>query len=536
MNLDQSAQPAQTIIISSSGPFSPPLASSSPSPRRSHPPVPLIPQAPVSNKRTFSEAFSQFDLQSPGTDIENLINDLFQFIVNNRRESRSSNSKRAVMTGLKGPAVDKVMERLKTLSEIAQKSRQSFSDLNDSIVRRQQTKRHKSPFPHFRGEELAQDLKKMINDPQTSDVVFTFGDQCTEKKIYAHGAILIARSNHFKELLSGDLLPLKNQQEISLTGHRKKAVKSLLRFIYTNSFKAKNKDDLIEIYKLAQEFKLNILPHCLQFLEEDGLPVESVLPFLMELSKSELSETELYQYVFLYVLRHSEKIFYSIPNSKLGEIPSKIIIQLLSSPHFMLLNMNGVRVSVNIMNSSNEYAIYLLIKQWMEETKEPLTNETKEQMRSLIQLGLIKVPEVYFIKRTLCDLIDQKTFEAYDKQEIRIAPSFYRRPLPQAIADLNAEVLVTTCQELDLTMATVKIPLSKNDHPTMCRKAIFQTNIFELCLSYSDNFAVDKKISAALKINNSNEKEVLIKVGFTLVSPLPACLSNYYEQGSTSQR
>eukprot|EP00939_MAST-03C_sp_MAST-3C-sp1_P004185 g4185.t1 len=111
--------------------------------------------------------------------------------------------------------------------------------------------------------KLVADLRKLINNPDCSDVTFVVGD--TGERLYATRAILAARSEHFQALLYGGMRESVKDAEIPLVDVRCDVFLRILEFLYTDQLTVRNTTLLVLLLSAAERY---LLPRLKELCED----------------------------------------------------------------------------------------------------------------------------------------------------------------------------------------------------------------------------------------------------------------------------
>lgn len=108
-------------------------------------------------------------------------------------------------------------------------------------------------------DELANDLKGLLNNPEFSDIIFVVED----KKIYAHRCILMARSEPLQMMVNG---PMREGYEDSIVIEdvTYDCFFAFLQFLYTDEVPALRENDIdvemvIELLSIADQYLVDQL-------------------------------------------------------------------------------------------------------------------------------------------------------------------------------------------------------------------------------------------------------------------------------------
>lgn len=137
---------------------------------------------------------------------------------------------------------------------------------------------------------LLDDLRKSLNNPETSNVVFVL-HQCetssNENRFYASKWLLCLRSEHFRALLKG---PMKesSQEEILVRDVSFEAFSQVMQYIYTDTIAADGMqvDLLLEVLSLADRFLLNDLKQLCEYHLVQVITCDNVIQILIQASRS----------------------------------------------------------------------------------------------------------------------------------------------------------------------------------------------------------------------------------------------------------
>ena len=125
-------------------------------------------------------------------------------------------------------------------------------------------------------DELANDLKNLLNNEKFSDVTFIVED----KKIYAHRCILMARSEPLQIMVNG---PMKEGYEdsIEIQDATYDRFFAFLQFLYTDDIPALKEDDMdvemvIELLSIADQYMVDTLKTICEKAIERNIKVDNV--------------------------------------------------------------------------------------------------------------------------------------------------------------------------------------------------------------------------------------------------------------------
>eukprot|EP01112_Ceratiomyxa_fruticulosa_P019385 TRINITY_DN6337_c0_g1_i1.p1 TRINITY_DN6337_c0_g1~~TRINITY_DN6337_c0_g1_i1.p1 ORF type:complete len:365 (-),score=62.18 TRINITY_DN6337_c0_g1_i1:116-1210(-) len=115
---------------------------------------------------------------------------------------------------------------------------------------------------------LSKELKNMVNNPDFCDVVFVL----EEKPIYAHRAILAARSQKFQQMFNNIKEP---RPEVIIPNIRYSVFLGMLYFLYTDSVDI-SLEYTLELMGAAAQFNLDLLKSLCERVLEGSIHVENV--------------------------------------------------------------------------------------------------------------------------------------------------------------------------------------------------------------------------------------------------------------------
>lgn len=131
------------------------------------------------------------------------------------------------------------------------------------------------------GELFAMDMRKVINDPELSDIQFVVGED--REKVYAHKIILAGRCEVFRAMFAEqkqhNSRSQKPQKEgasalLVLPDVRPTVFLTVLEFIYTNTCKL-SQATVVDVLASAIEYGLEGLVQCCATYITDGLEVDT---------------------------------------------------------------------------------------------------------------------------------------------------------------------------------------------------------------------------------------------------------------------
>jgi N-acetylneuraminic acid mutarotase len=112
-------------------------------------------------------------------------------------------------------------------------------------------------YSDLRQDTYLNDMKKLLNKSDFSDIVFVFPNE-NSTKIFAHKGILEIRCESFRLLLkSGMKESIENKVEI--TDVSSKAFSALLEYLYTNQLPKLTPPEILEVLKLSDRYMLEHL-------------------------------------------------------------------------------------------------------------------------------------------------------------------------------------------------------------------------------------------------------------------------------------
>jgi speckle-type POZ protein len=167
--------------------------------------------------------------------------------------------------------------------------------------------------------EFVPHFEALLNDQTFSDVTFVVGDT----RIQAHRAILAARSDYFRSMLTS---PFREGEahEISIGDTTPQAFKSLLRYLYTDELQFAD-EHLIDVMRKAKEISLErVYNHTVQRCRRD-ISVHNVVGWFVQADEHGLEELR------------SATIGFLARNIRLVKRNAKQTLEILSDkPHLMM--------------------------------------------------------------------------------------------------------------------------------------------------------------------------------------------------------
>jgi hypothetical protein len=155
-------------------------------------------------------------------------------------------------------------------------------------------------------DELANDLKGLLNNPEFSDIIFVVED----KKIYAHRCILMARSEPLQMMVNG---PMREGYEDSIVIEdvTYDCFFAFLQFLYTDEVPALRENDIdvemvIELLSIADQYLVDQLKTMCEKSIERNIKVRNVIFMLDEVYKRDM--ISLKKKCISFVLKHFDKI------------------------------------------------------------------------------------------------------------------------------------------------------------------------------------------------------------------------------------
>lgn len=147
---------------------------------------------------------------------------------------------------------------------------------------------------------LVSDMRSLVNDSTYADVVFVVEGHY----LYAHRAILAARSEHFRNMFASGMRESKEKQ-INIPEIRFNVFKALLEFLYTNQADVDG-ELAIQLYSCADLYRIERLKELCEMKVRTGITVENA-PFLLKVA-DELSNTLLREICVRFIISHFDTV------------------------------------------------------------------------------------------------------------------------------------------------------------------------------------------------------------------------------------
>jgi len=148
---------------------------------------------------------------------------------------------------------------------------------------------------------VCKDYIKMFNNKLLSDVCFTVEGNT----LYAHKAILAARSEYFANLYSSGMRD-SNTSQSQVTGYSFIAFHEFLKFIYTDSCEVPNSNVAAELMNAAEYYRLERLKALMEHLLARALDVESSC-VILEIAHR-FGATQLKKLAFEFILSNYDSV------------------------------------------------------------------------------------------------------------------------------------------------------------------------------------------------------------------------------------
>ncbi|XP_065906033.1 BTB/POZ domain-containing protein 19-like [Dysidea avara] len=176
-------------------------------------------------------------------------------------------------------------------------------------------------------DEFAQEMIKLINDKEFSDVQFVIGEE--RQSIHAHKCILAARCEVFRAMFSTPTTPDDNAPLI-LSDIKPVVFMAVLEFIYTNSCNLSS-DLVIEVLASAIEYGLDGLRKvCVRFMREN-MTVGTVCEYVQ--AALTYDQVTLREECLQLIEQHTEEVF---KTQGFTEISDEALIYILKSNKLMM--------------------------------------------------------------------------------------------------------------------------------------------------------------------------------------------------------
>eukprot|EP00397_Hematodinium_sp_SG-2012_P019350 GEMP01019877.1.p1 GENE.GEMP01019877.1~~GEMP01019877.1.p1 ORF type:complete len:515 (+),score=55.52 GEMP01019877.1:19-1563(+) len=166
---------------------------------------------------------------------------------------------------------------------------------------------------------LIQNLNKLLRDPEFADVCFVV----SEKKIYAHKAILVAQCAHFRAMF-GTNMRESREKEIHIEGWSDTAFLALLEWIYTGRVpQGLAVNYMTEVLGLADQYTLDPLKHVCENILVHDVEVDNVC-MLLRVADRTLAHF-LKRHCMNYLLKHFESVANTPAFEELRDVPPLLL-------------------------------------------------------------------------------------------------------------------------------------------------------------------------------------------------------------------
>lgn len=168
---------------------------------------------------------------------------------------------------------------------------------------------------------LIQNMRKLLNDPDFSDITFVVAGQ----KIYAHKAILVAQCEHFRAMFSGkDRWAESNQPQIEIPQWSHTGFLAMLEWLYTgHTPRELSAAQLTEVLGLADHYTLDGLKHVCENVMVHSVEVDNACTLLRH--ADQYMAKELKRYCLAFILKNFDQVAYTQSFNELSSNPMLLL-------------------------------------------------------------------------------------------------------------------------------------------------------------------------------------------------------------------
>lgn len=168
---------------------------------------------------------------------------------------------------------------------------------------------------------FASDLRSLINNSEFSDVTFVLEG----KPIYAHRALLAARSEHFRAMFSSGMKESRDG-DVSLPGVQYSTFLALLEYVYTDHAEVEPVD-AIGLFVLADRFMMERLKTVCEERVQKGISVENAAE-LLAASDAHGHASHMRSICLHFIVSHFDAVTKS---AAFGDLSRELILEILQS-------------------------------------------------------------------------------------------------------------------------------------------------------------------------------------------------------------